>query len=392
MLRRFSVSFVGRIVAALLQVGVFALFARLLGVSGFGYFATVISVTLVAMSVLELGMGARVLRAGSDSTGRSSLTTFALVRAGLIIVLPFAALGYAQLLDIPTVLAVTAAVYAAGEATGDLAVGILQGERRSWAAMAVLVSRRAAALVPILIVSSEQGALVGALSAAAAGIVLFGSLVLHRLARPRSLVSLIRENLGVMFSGGAANTSQLDVAVVNGRLGSVDAGLFASATRLFNPISMLIATLLQVLIPELASAGSGARKMAVFRRARLLVYGFSVALIAASFVAPQIVVLLYGESFAGAAPVAVAVFVGAGLSAVSQIHLAWFYSERVPVIVPALMWVAVLGGLASIWTLSVAMGLVGAAVGLVAMQFLFAASIVGPWFVATAHLRRQSSN
>lgn len=379
MLRRFSVSVGGRVISAALQMVVFAIFARVLGVEVFGYFAAVISITLVAMSFLELGMGARVLRSASDPAARASLATFAIVRFFLILFLPFVAVLYASMQLIPVWVAVVASLYAAGEASGDLAVGILQGEKRSVLAMALLVLRRLGALLPMLLSATAEGVAVGAALAGALGALAFAVLALLRWARPRSIFSLVRENVGIMLSGGAANMSQLDVAIVNGTLGSAGAGLYASATRLFNPISLLIGTLIQVLIPELASAGSVTNRLRVFRRARRIVALFAVGLALCSVLAPQVVVWIYGEAFSGAAPVAAAVFIGAGISALSQIHLAWYYADRVPPMLPAAMWVAVGTGLGAIAILSIFVGLIGSAFGILLMQTLILGAVIVPW-------------
>lgn len=378
MIRRFSVSIVGRILAALLQVAVFALFARSLGVEAFGVFAATSSLTLGLMTFAELGMGARLLRGEKSSIEYSNLTTFGLTRAAVIILIIPAAIVTASALTLDPLLITAAALYAAGEATGDLAVAILQGSKRSALAMAILCGRRLLVLSALVFLPSPQSVLVACFIGAGAGIVTLGVFVILRRARPRSIVALVRENLGIIVSGGASSAAQFDTILVSQAAGTFTAGLYGSATRLFNPINLAVSTLLQVFVPEIASAPKEDR-LRVFRRVRLVVALIGLAIASSAVLAPLFVDVLYGSEFAGAAPVAISVFVCAGMSAVAQAYMAWYYATSLPRSVPLLMWCAVIIGLACIWVLSAHYGVVGSAVGLFVMHLLSTAAVIGPW-------------
>lgn len=379
---RFAVSIGGRVGSALLQAGIFALLARALGLDGFGVFSLALAMSGFSLSLLDLGMGNRVLRGLKDDREKGALATYSILRAVLAAVLPVTAAIVAGNLQEPVWIAACAAAYAVGESTGDVAVGIRQGRKSSITAMTILLVRRVATIAPLVLSGSEQAAGTAMLTAAVVGIASYAAVAAANLARPVSLNRLMRENLSLIASGGATNLSQLDTAIVASTLGTSGAGYYGAGMRLFNPINLGINTLLQVLIPELASAPSPSQRKQHFLRARKLVLLASIATVGASAFAPTLVTLLYGPEFSGAAPIAIAVFVSAAISGLAQLHMSWFYAIGVPRIVPIGMWVSVSLGLSSIWLLSQYAGITGAAIGFVAMHVLLAISIITPCEVA----------
>lgn len=378
MILRFSISMVGRVIAALLQVAIYALFARILGVQGFGVFATTTSLTLGLMTFAEMGMGARLLRGDRTHKEDASLTTFGIVRAiVLVAIVPISIVG-AALFNQDSFLVTAAAVYVAGEATGDLAVAMLQGAKQSVSAMIVLCVRRVLVLLALVTLPASTSVYTACFAGGAAGVLTLGFFVLKRRARPRNVIVVIRENLGIIVSGGASSASQFDTVIVGHAAGAITAGLYGSATRLFNPINLAVSTMLQTFVPEISSADSAARIRA-FKRVRLVVLSLALAVAISSMLAPALVNFLYGEEFAGAAPVAIAVFLCASLSAVAQVYMAWYYATSMPRCVPILMWASVLVGLAGVWLLSGYFGILGAAVGLFALHLLSTAAVIIPW-------------
>ncbi|WP_323986584.1 lipopolysaccharide biosynthesis protein [Microbacterium plantarum] len=379
---RFAVSIGGRIGSALLQAGIFALLARALGLDGFGVFSLALAMSGFSLSLLDLGMGNRVLRGLRDNREKGALATYSILRAVLAAVLPVTAAIVAGSLEEPVWIAACAAAYAIGESTGDVAVGIRQGRKSSVTAMTILLVRRAATIAPLVLSNSEQAAATAMLIAAVVGITSYAAVAAANLARPVSLNRLMRENLSLIASGGATNLSQLDTAIVASSLGTAGAGYYGAGMRLFNPINLGINTLLQVLIPELASAPSQSQRKQHFLRARKLVLLASIVTVGASAFAPALVTFLYGPEFSGAAPIAIAVFVSAAISGLAQLHMSWFYAIGVPRIVPIGMWASVALGLSLIWLLSQNAGISGAAIGFVAMHLLLAVSIIAPCEVA----------
>ncbi|WP_295820584.1 oligosaccharide flippase family protein [uncultured Microbacterium sp.] len=378
MILRFSISMVGRVIAALLQVAIYALFARILGVQGFGVFATTTSLTLGLMTFAEMGMGARLLRGDRTHKEDASLTTFGIVRAiVLVAIVPISIVG-AALFNQDSLLVTAAAVYVAGEATGDLAVAMLQGAKQSVSAMIVLCVRRVLVLLALVTLPASTSVYTACFAGGTAGVLILGFFVLKRRARPRNVIVVIRENLGIIVSGGASSASQFDTVIVGHAAGTIAAGLYGSATRLFNPINLAVSTMLQTFVPEISSADSAAR-IRVFKRVRLVVLSLALAVAISSMLAPALVNFLYGEEFAEAAPVAIAVFLCASLSAVAQVYMAWYYATSMPRCVPILMWASVLLGLAGIWLLSGYFGILGAAVGLFALHLLSTAAVIIPW-------------
>lgn len=379
MIRRFSISIVGRVSATLIQTIVYAMFARSLGVSTFGAFALALSVSFGLLAFLDLGMGTRVLRGIRTTDDRRALGAFVILRYATVLVVPLVAGVVASILQADPLIAVIASIYAVGEASGDLAVGAFQGRRKSVTAMTALLTRRLCPLIILIVLPSLSGALFAASSAGILGLVWFAIATSSNLARPANVFDLIKQNAGIIFSSGASNLASLDVVVVGFASGSAGAGLYASAVRLFNPLNLAVSTLLQVFVPELATSSGRTERLRVFKRVRLLVIVVAALLMASSFLAPTVLVFLFGPEYSAAAPVAVAVFLCAGLSAIAQVHLSWFYASSVPAAVPISMWVSVLAGLAVILVLSSMWGILGSAIGLVSMHLLSLCAIVGCW-------------
>ncbi|KXZ60585.1 Polysaccharide biosynthesis protein [Microbacterium laevaniformans] len=385
MILRLVISMGGRVLAAVVQVAVFALLARSLGVDLFGSFTLITSYTLLALAVLDFGMATRVLRGIHTRADRSELTTFAVARAFTLLILMGTMALAAGYWRIDAILAVVTVLYVVGESTGDVAVAIQQGRKRSGLAMTILLSRRVSAFLPVAIAPGQLGAEISAAVAGLCGIAWFFFTTVKIFSKPAALHVLIRKNLGIIASGGATSFAQLDAPIIGFNLGAAGAGLYGAALRLLNPLNLAVTTMLQVVIPELASANQDEDRIRVFRRVRNTVLVFATALAGLSWAAPNLIVFLYGEEFAGAAPVAVAVFICAALAAVSQVHMTWFYSTRVPLSVPIAMWTAVSIGLGAIFLLSWAFGLTGAAAGLVLMHALTTAVIV---VICNSEIRR----
>lgn len=367
----------GRLVAAVLQIAVIALLTRSLGVNSFGVFASSSAIALVVVAFVELGGGVRVLRVAADPDAGGVLSTLLILRLTALVALPLLALIVEPAAASPVLIAASCA-YAVGETAGDLGVGILQGIQRPLAAMATLVLRRLIPVVILIGVPSVDGALVALV---ATGVVGFSVLVIvswGRLARPRSPLIILRENYKIMLSGAGSTVSQLDVPIIAAVAGPTIAGLYAAATRLFNPLNLVVSTMVQVLVPEMARSVTRAGRLAVFRRARRIVFVAAAAIAAATFFAPYFLILLYGTKYEQAAPVAIAVFLSAAGSAIAQVYLAWFYATRVPLSVPTGMLITTVVGVALIAGLA-GLGIFGAAVGLLLMHVSTAAVIVLIW-------------
>lgn len=378
MIKRFSISVGGRIVAAILQIFVVALTARSLGVEDFGIFASVSSIALVTLAVFDLGAGIRVLRISTDPDGGGTLATLAILRLILFFAIPVAAIAILGGWSANALLTIAACVYVVGESLGDLLIGLLQGMKRSGVAMTTLVLRRALPLVIMLVWPSPIGALAAVALAGVLGLATFVAFSAPLWRRPRSPLRILRENWSLVASGGAANLAQLDVPLVTLVAGAEVGGLYAAAVRLFNPINLLISTLMQIVVPELSSISEPSRRMSVFIKARRAVIFFALTLAAASPLAPVALSVFYGSEFSGGGPAAVAVFLSAAVSAVAQLYLSWFYAIGVPTRVPIGMLIATTAGLAVITGLT-NLGITGSAIGLFIMHCSAAGVIVLSW-------------
>lgn len=125
------------------------------------------------------------------------------------------------------------------------------------------------------------------------------------IATKRSVASSLTEQWKGSFSFGVASVAPsallLDVALVTLVAGSTTAGVYSIGAKLVAPLSVAATTVVQVLMPRMASS-SGSGQLKISRRAGLI---GSVAIISASAAAaalvPEVVTLLLGERYAEAA-------------------------------------------------------------------------------------------
>ena len=364
-MRRFSVSVVGRLIAAIFQLFVVASVVRTLGVVEFGVYSVSVSVFLAILAIFELGMGYRVLRGMSAPGSKEMLTTYSIIRFFVLFatIAGVACLGQVGSYQQELIFAV--AIYTFGESFGDFAVGITQGFKKSGYASALLITRRVAALAPLLLISGRQGVLTSLWTAGLLGISIFMLFAIRLGAKPVPLVNLLRHNFTLLVSSGALNIAQLDISVVGLALGTKGAGLYGAATRLMNPLNMAISTFVGVAISELASMSSDAQRLNSFRKIQKLTAIFSGLLMAFSWLAPLVTEILFGSEFLDSGGIATAVFISAGFAAITQVNLSWFYALGVPKVLAASLCVSVLVGLASIFLFSRLWGTLGSGLGLI---------------------------
>ena len=386
MRNRLLVSILGRIAGALCQIALLAQVAKVLSPVEFGIFSVSVSACWVLNTPLDFGMGTAVLRGMNEHLARRSLTTFASIRVfvTLSVILVLLVLSHGGALDFVSVFAV---VYTLGESAGDLAVGIFQGLKESNKATILLITRRLSALLPFVFLANDAPYFWSTLTAGLVGFVAFLYLAIRIGARPISPMALIRRNIQFMFSSSATNVAQFDTSLVGVAGGLQLAGVYGGVTRLLNPLNILISTALQIVIPEMTQAKGYTERLSIFRKIRTYTLFLSLALLSLSFVSPWVVSLLLGPNFKDSASIAVAICVAAALSAVSQIHLAWFYATHVRAAISGVMWSGVILGLASILTLTFILGLTGASIGLVLMQCAICVGLVHAWIQDTKEIR-----
>ena len=387
--RRYLVTIGGRLLSAVLQAGMVAFLARSLGVESYGSFAIVASGCVFLLSIADLGMTAKALKMGSEHDRDRMVSTISIWRAivAILLVISLAVLG--TLLspsDLP--LWLLTAYYVSGEAAGDMAVAVYQGKLRPVTAIAILVARRIAALVPFVAGLGLLQAQFALMTAGTAGIVALLVVALGTGSRPTSLLGFVRGNVRLILATSGRNLANLDAFVVGATSGVQFAALYGAAARLGNPVNIAIATLVQVAIPELAALRTPAERMREFRRLRLPVYSFAAAVALSSLLSPWIIVLLFGADFAGAGPILAGVLVGAAVSAVTQLYMSWFLAGEVPAAVANSSIPIGLAGLTLLGIMSALVGVWGAAMAIVVWRMATFAVTVLAWRASTAEFRK----
>lgn len=372
MRRRFTASLTGRVASALLQTATLGLLARALGVNNFAQVAIVISIVQLCFTALDLGMSTRFLQLSTLRDGKRMLGNAVQLRIVSLLVASVAIIIFAHAgPGRSTPLLGAALLYASGELLGDSSVSLYQGEFRVSKAIVVLISRRLSALTPfLLLVVGANGHLAGICSMSAAGIaghLFFWIPVLIRARRPLSLLSLVKRNGSLAVSVAAFGLQQSDSLVVSVSTGGSLTGFYAAASRLSNPINLAVSTLIQVFIPELTSLPPDER-LAQFRRTRRLVGAVAALVALCGFFSQPIIQLLYGSAYSPATVVLAGIFVASGLSALSQIHLAWLYVAGVPARTAMGLMITVVFGLLLLGAMSWLLGGAGAALAIVVTQ------------------------
>lgn len=381
MFKRFSISLIGRLASAAIQLVVITTLVRALGVENFGAYSVSVSVFLALLAAVELGMGYRILRGVDSNETKSFLTTYALIRA-VTFLLTLSAVVFAGTVGLKNEeLVFSVAIYTFGESFGDFAVGIFQGQKNSNKAMYLLISRRLVALAPLLLFKGQMGVIASLQLAGALGISSFFILAFRLRAKPVSVFRLLKDNFPLLLSSAALNLAQLDNGLVGLASGPKSAGLYGAANRIMNPINMAISTFIQVAIPELSSMPSSKDRLVAFRKMQKITYFFSLVLIMSSWAAPNLTEFLFGSEFSGSAMVAIAVFISAAFGAVTQVHLSWFYSVGVPATLAYILMGGVVIGLVCIFIFSKMMGLPGSALGMVLINFTCCGIVVTFWHI-----------
>ncbi len=321
---------VGRVGNLALGVVVTLILVRALGKDSFGEWATIFAVTQIATNVGELGLNqVAVARAASDPQ-RAERWLGALLSLRLLIALPttlLALLGIALIAPNSKValagalIALTILANAPSAANAvfqlrvrnDLTIAVITLGSIVWAAGAIAVAAISGAIAAF-----AAAFLVTALVTTAATLVLA-----RRLGPVRPLVDreLWRALLRVGLAVGAAGIFvtlyvKLDQILVFQLAGSAAAGLYGAAYRVLEQIQFIPSAVMTTLFPLIAAAHP--RDLQRVRRllqsaAEYLTMASLPALAFTIVASQQIVALLFGSSFAGAAP-ALPILMGAFVS------------------------------------------------------------------------------
>jgi O-antigen/teichoic acid export membrane protein len=321
---------VGRIGNLALGVVVTLILVRALGTSSFGVWSTIFAVTQIATNFGELGLNqVAVARAASDPE-RAERWLGALLSLRLLLALPttlLALLGIALIAPDATValagalIALTILANAPSAANAvfqlrvrnDLTIAVITLGSLVWTAGAVAV-----AALSGTIVAFAGAFLATALVTTAATLVLA-----RRLGPVRPLIArelwraLLRVGLAVAAAGVLVTLYvKLDQVLVFEIAGSGPAGLYGAAYRVLEQIQFIPGAVMTTLFPLIAAAHPRdlQRVRSLLQSAAEYLTMASLPVLAFTLVASaQIVALLFGSSFAGAAP-ALPILMGAFVS------------------------------------------------------------------------------
>lgn len=388
---RYSITIGGRLVAALLQAGMVAFLARSLGVDTYGTLAIVLSACVFLLSIADLGMTATALRMGREHSRERMISTISIWRAVVTVALVLTLVIAASLVRPQEILLWSlVGYYAAGEAAGDMAVAVYQGQLRPVRAVSLLAARRILALSPFLAGLGAPQAMVALALAGTTGFAVLLAVALRRGRKPTSIFQFIRGNLRLILATSGRNLANLDTFIVGVSSGTQLAALYGAAARLGNPVNLAIATLVQVTIPELASIDNRVARLKRFQRLTLPVVGFGLAVATSSIAAPWVIVFVFGSDFSGAAPVLAGVLIGAGISAVTQFYMSWFLASEMPSLIAHSSIPIGIFGLALLGLLAASVGTWGAAIAVVAWRGATFIVTFAAWRADAASINRSA--
>ncbi|MFB9647065.1 lipopolysaccharide biosynthesis protein [Microbacterium terregens] len=381
MIRRYAISFGSRFGGAIFQAILFIAITRVLRPVDMGVFTTANAATLFVFGIIDFGMGTRFLRLKADPDARGYLG-FSLLSRGAAVALLALLLASAWAIfgvGYNSQLVLAACLLAVGESFGESAVVVWQGRLQSGRAAMALLARRGASLIPIFVLPTADGVLIAGAVAAVSGVAFYLIAVAARAGRALPIKVALVRNAPFALASAGPQISQLDSVVISLTSSVTLTGFYAPAARLTNPINVAITSMMQVFVPELARTPDRNSRLNVFRRARRLVLVIALSVSSLALLSPQITLILFGPEYTQSTPMIAAVFVGAGLSGIAQIHLAWFYGTTTPLRVPLIMIFCSVAGLAAMAILGPIFGIVGLAVSFVLMHGAVAASLVLAW-------------
>ncbi len=316
-------SAIGRVIARV--VSSFALGACLILLArgtdphSLGVFMTAYAIALIVGVAVGFGAPTRVLRAPAEVHGTAA--ALYRVHTGVVcVVLGAGAVGAMAY----SVIAAAGVVFAWGDTVLNYAQAHLAAMGRDLAGNLLILAHR---LVPLL-VAALCLLTQGSVSFVVFGIASLVPVVLGVLVPRRRSERSIGVGRGAVFGPGwtgylgftgAAMISQLQVPVLGAAGGPAMTAPYALAARVTGPITLVTASLTQVLVPELARRRDEPER---FRRIfRTIVLGcaiYLVVIVVLCWPAARVVTALAGPQYRDATVLVAACIVAAGLSANSQ--------------------------------------------------------------------------
>lgn len=303
----------GRIIAALIQALIMLLLVRAVAPAEFGFFAAVYGVLTVVQTIFDFGLPTlasreRAKRANPGVvTGALRLNNALSLAMGLCLIVVIGLLGV--FIDPQFLLLVPLGVWAAAERNADAWLVVVFADGDARVNTTNLVSRRLGNLALFALLNSWTGidpVLAFGISsavAACASWVFAHTYVKKRLAPSEGIAAgrLIRMSYPFWINSVATQARNLDAIIIGFVAGSAQAGFYAAAARLTNPLRILPTSLASVLLP--ASASRDSKDMpGLLKLVALAICGLTIFYVALGFAMPVVVPLLLGNAYMGAIP------------------------------------------------------------------------------------------
>lgn len=372
-----------RVVSALLQALFLISLARMVGPDRFGQYSTYWAGFYLASILSSVGSNMRALRlrAGDDPNEIGKLAT---ARLGVLCLI---AVGLAALLPMVSYRAplVLGATMAGADYLVEYYQSYLAGVGRQLASSVVVVAARVTPWIAIaagLAMSWPDAVWVAGTVICASEAIAIMAVTWARPVRPEFDRPSVRRALGYWSASSAGSLRQLEPIVVRAFGGASLAGGYAIASRLQNPLMILVTALQTVFVPELSGSRENHEQFRRLRRLTFLVCGgYGVMLVLASPVVAAVYLWLLGPQYAFTRLLVISVVGAAGLAAISGAYQIVLYALGRP------------GRIAVCTIIGEVAGLLGLAlVGHFAPHYLF----VVPWLsqgttvVLTAVVGRQA--
>lgn len=303
----------GRIIAALVQALIMLLLVRAVAPAEFGFFAAVYGVLTVVQTLFDFGLPTLVSRERAKRanpgvvTGALHLNNALSLAMGICLVAGIGMLGAFG--DPQFFLLLPLGVWAAAERNADAWLVVVFADGDARINTTNLVSRRLGNLALFALLTSLTGLDpvlafgISSATAACASWVFAHSYVKRRLAPSEGIAAgrLIRMSYPYWINSVATQARNLDTIIIGFVAGSAQAGFYAAAARLTNPLRILPTSLASVLLP--ASASRDSRNMqGLLKLVALAICGLTIFYASLGLAMPAVVPILLGEAYVGAVP------------------------------------------------------------------------------------------
>lgn len=303
----------GRILAALIQALIMLLLVRAVSPAEFGFFAGVYGVLTVVQTFFDFGLPTLVSRERAKRanpgvvTGALHLNNALSLAMGLSLVVVIGLLGATT--NSQFFLLLPLGVWAAAERNADAWLVVVFADGDARINTTNLVSRRLgnlalfAALTIWTGIDPVLGFGISSAAAACASWVFAHSYVKRRLAPAEGIRAtvLFRMSYPYWINSVATQARNLDATIIGLVAGPAQAGFYAAAARLTNPLRILPTSLAAVLLPASSSRNSSNMR-GLLKLVMIVVGGLALLYLALGLAFPILVPLVLGEAYVGAVP------------------------------------------------------------------------------------------